>query len=143
MVRAFAVVLMLIKHSGFDKYQLPSPHDAVLLISSYRDILSMWVNLYRTIRNDDSFGKTKHELDFLGFLPHVKIVTSYKKHQSEIEQDDVIFTIYYSTKACHKLKIIFYSLPHIWKDLDNFIEISKISAVISQRDYMQYFQLPK
>jgi hypothetical protein len=109
---------------------------------SDRDILSLWVNLYRTIRNDDSCVKTKHELDFLGFLTHVKNVSNYTEHQSEIGQADLIFTVYYSTKACHKLKKIFSSLPHIRRELDNFIEFAKSSAVLSHKDYLQYVPLP-
>ena len=109
---------------------------------SDRDILSLWVNLYRTIRNDDTRVKTKHELDFLGFITHMKNVTNYTEHQSEIGQADLIFSVYYSTKACHKLKKIFSSLPHIRKELDNFIEYAKSSAVLSREDYLQYVPLP-
>lgn len=69
--------------------------------------------------------ENEHEKHILGFLTHCLNNANFVSHQEDIELDDLLFLIYYSTKVCHKLKKVFFYLPHVRRILDEFIAYAK------------------
>jgi hypothetical protein len=68
--------------------------------------------------------------------------TNYVNHQDSINQIDLLFFVYYSTKACHKLKKVFHYLPHVWASLDSYIEYAKSNEILYEEDYNVYKVIP-
>ncbi len=106
----------------------------------YRDNLKNWVNLYRLIRN--SGDQTENDKFILGFLTHCMNNANYVSHREIIDLHDLLFLIYYSTKACHKLKRHFFYLPHIRKELDEFIQFAKSESILDENDYAVWAPIP-
>ena len=107
---------------------------------SYRDILKNWVSLYRLIKFEQN--ASDHELNFLGFITHFLNNSNFCNHQSSIEQQDLLFAIYYSVKAAHKLKAIFYYLAFIRQALNEFIAYAKSAEILDVSDYQAWEPIP-
>ncbi len=78
----------------------------------------------------------------MGFLTHCLNNTNYSNHQDQLEQMDVIFFVYYSTKACHKLKKVFHFLPHVRAELDEYIEYAKSGEILDENDLKVWEPIP-
>ena len=74
----------------------------------------------------------KDELNLLGFLTHMLNNCNYINHQPEdnVSQMDMLFFVYYSMKAAHKFKAIYYYLPQIKNMLDEYILYTKGGEIL-------------
>jgi len=105
--------------------------------------LKTLVSYYRNLRNSGT--ATKDELNLLGFLTHMLNNANYCEHQSDqvVSRMDLIFFVYYTQKASHKLKAIFSYLPKIRLALNNYLDFSKGPEILDLEDYNTWEQLPQ